>query len=595
MSEKVYIRHFKDNYQLDLAYNGLINQNEIYEIINDEEIGNNYQKDKNDQKLFNPILDLIGSYDNLVKILKSKDLSVVEYIYLNKHKIHKLLYDNDSTIHVEIDFMSKFSDYYYLYYLILDQTELTNYNYDFKLIKKSYDLLIETDFGIKKVILAKITNVLINNYEGENEDNQEDCEKMKKKCEEDINNNKDLITVYKKDLDLDNINNDDVYITDIYTDIIKYLIINKKLDESNETINLLNGIEIKNLRLNKPLFDALKEVLVEKNLEDFTLKDYDDFYDDNKLTFYYILFEYIFKSPDYVFQIPFLLETRNNVIQIINNNLILLSTEIKKGKNNSPTSKLKRVLGYFVEYEYYFQKGLEAKKNKKEQRPSIDSKENNQGDDKKSQNSNLYSNNYESNNSSSVFHSSNPSSSSQSPFDKSDFRNKSNSNPNSFFNYTISGEKEIDKSNDLAYLILSESKFTMKVKYDKAKKEVIINYISVEFKIKDENGDDQMITREIGDVKNYEPENATLKSKYEKFKEYLQKVESETKGKYKNEQEIQIELKIKMQNYGDYNVNCTFCVEDEEFTESEILGDTDFTGLGCLVNKLDELNELVLI
>jgi len=592
MSEKVYIRHFKDNYQLDLAYNGLINQNEIYEIINDEEIGNNYQKDKNDQKLFNPILDLIGSYDNLVKILKSKDLSVVEYIYLNKHKIHKLLYDNDSTIHVEIDFMSKFSDYYYLYYLILDQTELTNYNYDFKLIKKSYDLLIETDFGIKKVILAKITNVLINNYEGENEDNQEDCEKMKKKCEEDINNNKDLLTVYKKDLDLDNINNDDVYITDIYTDIIKYLIINKKLDESNETINLLNGIEIKNLRLNKPLFDALKEVLVEKNLEDFTLKDYDDFYDDNKLTFYYILFEYIFKSPDYVFQIPFLLETRNNVIQIINNNLIPLASEIKKGKNNSPTSKLKRVLGYFVEYEYYFQKGLEAKKNKKEQRPSIDSKENNQGDDKKSQNSNLYSNNYESNNSSSFFNSSNPSSSSQSPFDKSDYKNKSKSNPNSYFNYTISGAKEIDKNNDLAYLILSESEFIMNVKYDKAKKEVIINYISVKFKIKDEIGEDQMIEREISEVLNYEPEIDTLKSNYEKFKDYLKKVESEIKGKYKNEEEIEIKLKIKMQNYGEYNVNCIFCVDDEEFTEEKILGDTDYTGLGCFVNRLDELNEL---
>ena len=591
MSEKVYIRHFKDNYQLDLAYNGLINQNEIYEIINDEEIGNNYQKVKNDQKLFNPILDLIGSYDNLVKILKSKDLSVVEYIYLNKHKIHKLLYDNDSTIHVEIDFMSKFSDYYYLYYLILDQTELTNYNYDFKLIKKSYDLLIETDFGIKKVILAKITNVLINNYEGENEDNQEDCEKMKKKCEEDINNNKDLLTVYKKDLDLDNINNDDVYITDIYTDIIKYLIINKKLDESNETINLLNGIEIKNLRLNKPLFDALKEVLVEKNLEDFTLKDYDDFYDDNKLTFYYILFEYIFKSPDYVFQIPFLLETRNNVIQIINNNLITLATEIKKGKNNSPTSKLKRVLGYFVEYEYYFQKGLEAKKNKKELRPSIDSKENNQGDDKKSQNSNLYSNNYESNNSSSFFNSSNPSSSSQSPFDKSDYKNKSKSNPNSYFNYTISGAKEIDKNNDLAYLILSESEFIMKVKYDEAKKEVIINYISVKFKIKDEIGEDQMIEREISEIINYEPEIGVLKSNYEKFKDYLKKVESEIKGKYKNEEEIEIKLKIKMQNYGEYNVNCIFCVGDEEFTEEKILGETDYTGLGCFVNKLDELNE----
>ena len=180
MQEKTYVKHFKDNYPLDLAYNALINQNEIFEIINDEEISNNYEKEKIDRKLLNPIFELIGSYDNLVKILKSKDLSVVEYIYLNKYKIHKLLYEYDSTIHIETDFMSKFSDYYYLYYLIIFQTELTNFNYDFKLVQKSYDLLIEADFGIKKIILAKITKAVINNYESENEENQDDCQKMEK-------------------------------------------------------------------------------------------------------------------------------------------------------------------------------------------------------------------------------------------------------------------------------------------------------------------------------------------------------------------------------------------------------------------------------
>jgi hypothetical protein len=41
MQEKTYVKHFKDNYPLDLAYNALINKNEIFEIINDEEISNN--------------------------------------------------------------------------------------------------------------------------------------------------------------------------------------------------------------------------------------------------------------------------------------------------------------------------------------------------------------------------------------------------------------------------------------------------------------------------------------------------------------------------------------------------------------------------
>lgn len=590
MQEKTYVKHFKDNYPLDLAYNALINQNEIFEIINDEEISNNYEKEKIDRKLLNPIFELIGSYDNLVKILKSKDLSVVEYIYLNKYKIHKLLYEYDSTIHIETDFMSKFSDYYYLYYLIIYQTELTNFNYDFKLVQKSYDLLIEADFGIKKIILAKITKAVINNYESENEENQDDCQKMEKKCEEEINNNKDLLTKYKKDLDLDNIDSDDVCITEIYTDIIKYLIINKELNESNETINLLNAIEIKNLRLNKPIFDALKEVLVEGNLSDFKFEEYDDFLEEDKLTFYYMLFEYILKSPEYVFQIPFLLEQRNKVIELIKNNLIDLASEIKKGKNNSPTSKLKRVLGFFVEYDYFYQKGLEEKKNRKEVRPSMESKENNQADLKGSQNSNAYSNNMNSDSNSSVFNSSNPSSSSQSPFDKSDYRNKSKNNPNSFFYYDISGEREVNKNNDLAFLILKESEITMNIKYDKAENECIINYINIKFKSNGENGE-QTNEREMSEVLDHEPENEELKNKYENFKEYLKKVEKEIKGKYKNEEEeVEIVMKIKMKNSEEYNVDCTFCIQEDNFTDEDFLRKNDNTGLGLLVTKLDELS-----
>ena len=544
MQEKTYVKHFKDNYPLDLAYNALINQNEIFEIINDEEISNNYEKEKIDRKLLNPIFELIGSYDNLVKILKSKDLSVVEYIYLNKYKIHKLLYEFDSTIHIETDFMSKFSDYYYLYYLIIFQTELTNFNYDFKLVQKSYDLLIEADFGIKKIILAKITKAVINNYESENEENQDDCQKMEKKCEEEINNNKDLLTKYKKDLDLDNIDSDDVCITEIYTDIIKYLIINNELNESNETINLLNAIEIKNLRLNKPIFDALKEVLVEDNLSDFKFKEYDDFLEEDKLTFYYMLFEYILKSPEYVFQIPFLLEQRNKVIELIKNNLIDLASEIKKGKNNSPTSKLKRVLGFFVEYDYFYQKGLEEKKNRKEVRPSMESKENNQADLKGSQNSNAYSNNMNSDSNSSVFNSSNPSS----------------------------------------------SRITMNIKYDKAENECIINYINIKFKSNGENGE-QTNEREMSEVLDHEPENEELKNKYENFKEYLKKVEKEIKGKYKNEEEeVEIVMKIKMKNSEEYNVDCTFCIQEDNFTDEDFLRKNDNTGLGLLVTKLDELS-----
>ncbi len=134
----------------------------------------------------------------------------------------------------------------------------------------------------------------------------------------------DIIEKYKNEpnkniigLDFDKIKDDDIAITEIYSDIIKSLIINNKLDESEETINLLKEIEIKSVRLNKNLFESLSEVLIEKYLNRYEILNYNDLFNDEKITFYFILFEYILKSSDYIFHIPFLFKTRNNIKELI--------------------------------------------------------------------------------------------------------------------------------------------------------------------------------------------------------------------------------------------------------------------------------------
>lgn len=587
---KTYIRHFKDNFKLDLAYNGLINSNEIFEIINDEEICNNNDKEKEEQKQFNPLFDLIENYDYLIQILKSQDLNVIEYIYLNKYKIHKILYDKDSTIHVELDFMSEFPDYYYLYYLIMEQKELTNYNYDFQIIKNAYDMHTNSDFDIKKIILAKITIALINNYDNETDENEEDCQKMKDICEKSINECKNSLLEFSKDLDFESLVSSDVYITEIYTDILKYLIINKKLDDSEETVDLLNALELKKLRINKPIFEALKEVLIKENLEDFKLEKYEDFSNDKKLTFYYMLFEYILKSRDYIFHIPFLLETRDNIIQIIKKNLVEFSSELKKGKNKSPSHKLKVVLDHFIEYDYYYQKGLGAKKHKKEEiKPSRESKDSNSHSNaRESQNSNLSNNNINNNTDSSVFNSSessNKSSSSQSPFENSDFQKRSN--PNSFFNYDISGQREIDKSKDIAYLILTDSVFTILVKKIDQKGEANVDYKSIIYKFREDNIEQEKAIT-ITEIRNYEPEGDELKTPFNKFKDYLTKIETELKERYTSEKEKEIVMKIKMKNHIGYIINCDFSVNNEKYTDEDFLDKGEHQGLSCMVNQLEE-------
>ena len=574
MSDKIYIRHFKNNNKLDLLYNGLINHNEIYDILNNDEFEEyEYQ---NDKKVLNPILDLLNNYEDLIKILQSKETNIIEFMYLIKHKIFKILYDNDKTIFINIDLVSKFSDFYYLYYLIIEEKEITNFNYDFKLIKQCYDFLTTSKDVIQKVILSKIIIALINNYEGETDENQNDCLKLKQLCIENINKNKNNLNKYKIDLDLDYLDNPFVEITEIYSDILKYLIINNKLDESEETIDLLTALEIKNLRLNNSLFNSLKEVLIEKNLKNYEIKEYTDLFEENKIAFYFILFKYIFKDSAYIYQIPFLNEQRKNIIEIIKNNLQKFSSELKHDRNKSQNNKLKLFLEYFIEYEYYYQKGLEVKKKMKEESNSFTL---NVRDNSLNSNNSSFNNTNSLNNSSDY---NNKSSENINPFDKSSYLNRDNQN--SLSNYEENGQNQFDKTQDLAFLILLESEFTFRVKYEKENDKLNFRFTKINIK-----NLDKIIS--IDEVKEYTSEDFNINNYYKKFIYYLKTIENEFQI-YKSEKEMEISMKIKMQSENNFKVNCLFSInnnregEEMKFIDENFLNESNHTGLGSLVDEI---------
>jgi len=75
---------------------------------------------------------------------------------------------------------------------------------------------------------------------------------------------------------------------------------------------------------------------------------------------------------------------------------------------------------------------------------------------------------------------------------------------------------------------------------------------------------------------------------YQKFLEYLNKFEKELKNSYKIEKEIEIELKFKMSNFGEYIVNCDLFINDECFNDKNILKSSDHQGLYYLINTLSE-------
>ena len=579
-----------ENKKLNLSYNGLINQNEIFDKENENKENAKKKSIENsdickDERFPNPLCGLLDGQNNLNLILENKDMSVLEYLYLNRFVVHQLLYKEDTIIKVELDYISGFKDYYYLYLLIKEESAINNYNYDFSFVKKAFDFQTETEKKIEKIIRTKIALTIIKVYTDQNEENREDCKKMEKSCKDYLIESKNILDKYKIEIDLDNLYDDDIHINEIYIGILKYLIINQKLDESTETSNLLNELDLKNLRINKDIFEALKEVLTEKNLQNYKIESFEDlFQSEKKLIFYYTLFEYILKDYIYIYEIPFLIEQRNNIIKIIKENLYSFYSEIKDGEKDT-INKLKKVLGFFIEFDYYYEKSKKLKKYKKKESMSSNNNysSNNQSNNSINPNNILASQN----SSSSNFHSSN-SSGDGNPFDKDSYKNRG---PQGFSFFSESGEREYEKDKDRAYLILTNSEFIFKIKYDKEQDKAKITFTKISYI--DKNKETNTVSYD--DIfNNISSDDNNINSNFDKFKQYLNDIEKDISDRYKIENEIEIKLSInlKSEKNNKLEVNSNFVINDNEkrdennFADEDILESNTHTGLGCLLDAI---------
>ena len=576
-----YKRYLNIDKKLCLSYNGLRIQNEIYEILKDDELSKEGNK-----KIINPFFELIANFNGIDSILKLEE--PLEYIYLNRYKIHKILYDDDNSINIDEKIVTKFTDYYYLYYLIWCQDVVVNYKYNFKLVENAYDMQITAKKDIKKIILAKIAITIIDNYcsNGDNNDVDilDECEKYKTVCIKKINENKNVLEKYKIDLDLDNLEKSEVSLEDIYSDIISTLIIKKELNESEETLNILNELEIKKIRLNKTIFDSLLKALTEKNLKEYIIDDFNDFFNEKIINFYSILFEYILKSTDYINFIPFLSEIQIKIKKLVKENMKELYTYFKRNKNKNSTDKLKKVLNYFVELEYYLNIGEEE--SKKILNDSVDSKNldkpmNKNGDKLMSNERSSY---HDSDN---MISSSGLNSSSSYRF--SSLLNGNNTNPNSYSNYEVSKKSKSELRKDKAYKILSDSTFIFNVKYNQSRKEADIGYKKIRYL--DESNNYCELTRD--ELINIESDDEQLNGKYGEFLQFLGKVDDEIKIRYKRKKETEIHLTFLIQNYENFTMVCEYHINDKEvrdtdFKDENILNEqSDLQGLNCMLEALN--------
>ena len=573
--EKMYKKYFNDN-RLDLSYNGLINQSELFKELGKESNINN----ENDLKLKNPLGELIQDFDSIKIILEKEGINPMLYLYLNRKNIHNILYAEDANIVITKDMMNNLTDYIYLYLLIKEVSELVNYKYDLDIITKARNMEITAKFKITKIILCKIIKALIKNNENEEEDDEveEKCKEFEKHCNEEIKQHKGELKNYKVDLDLDKLEEDDdkTGIEVIYSDIIKTLILKDKLKLFIES-DFLKELEIKDLRLTPIIFDGLLKAFNEKKIIDkYKIEKLEDLENEEKLIFYQVLFEYILKDSIYICYIPFLIDTRKKIIEIIHEekNIEYLAEEFKKTKSDD--IKLKKVLSYFIELDYLKKKF----KQKREEIKLMSSQQNS-----KIQNSQSRENKYSSNSESQIIQdNSSYNQSSGNPFDGSSYQNRSGPS-GGLSSYEQSGEIQMNLTNERAHQILTYSTFKITVQKNNNINNIIYDSISY----KDKDGQIQKIS--IEEVKNLSSKEPNLNENYKKFIGYLDKVEKEFKDGYENDEEKMIlTMRFTMQNA--YYVNCLFTIEDDsinerEFTDENILNNNNHNGLYSTRNAMN--------
>lgn len=568
MAKMKYGKYIENNKRLNLSYNGLMLQNEIYGIFYEDEI-----KNENFKKIINPFYELFNNYDYITFILERNDLNPLEFLYLNRQKIHEILYDFDNTITIKEEMLKEYTDYYYLYCLINYQSVLINFKYNFQIVQDAYDKQIISKGIINKIIMSKIVITIIENFLAEEDDNniKDKCMNIQNKCIEYINKNKEELNRYQKDLDLENLVKSEVSVEDIYSDIIYNLITNNKL---NESVEILNQLEMKKIRLNKTIFVSIKNAFSEGNINDYEISEYNDFFKQDKINFYNILFEYILKSSDYIIYIPFLNKMRTKILEKVKENLYELYNyfELNRKKSDNSISKLKQVLNYFIELNYFLNK---AKANKKQiAKPlQIDSKNSSMTNNQRSYNQSEYS--------SSIVNSSSYG------FDNPSYE-KRNNNPNSFSNYEISGKSISELKQEIAFNILSNSNIVIILEHKEGK--TTVEYRKISYK----DISDNICELSLDQLKKIGSEDSELNSKYGQFIIFLDRIEAELISQYKRNDKTEINLKFIMDNYENYYINCLYeiNINDDNVTETEFkdenILDNNFTfsGLNYMLSAL---------
>ena len=315
-------------------HNNIINKFELLKFVNKK---TGYLIDEGD-----PTFKLINNFSEINTLLNNNS-DKFKFIYFNKTKIKQILYDCEKDIIIDSDKIENtLYNLFYLSLLVTENKEIINYKYSIDYIKQLNEFNERNNLKLKKIISSKIILDLIDYFVGFEEYN-EDFESPFINIK---NNNINIIKENNNILDQYNLKYKDFInksIDEIYSDIIKTLL--HKYKNYNNMYDVIEELDLEKIDITNSIFKEISKILSnDKNIIEKRIKDINDFLNEDKIEFYYILLKFILKNPIYIYQIPFLIDTRKFILKNMNS---------LKGGGNIEKEKLEYLIKALTGSKYY--------------------------------------------------------------------------------------------------------------------------------------------------------------------------------------------------------------------------------------------------
>ena len=539
----------------------------------------------------NKIFDLFNIKD-IKKIILIDEENIYKFLYFNRQKINFILYENEDFIYVKENNNIELKIIFYLSLLIRENENIINYTYSIELIKNLNDKRKKEQKKIRKIMIAKILLEFIYNYKGidDSEKNyseyDDEVDRYIKENLETIHQNIDSIKKF-------NLNENDILsqkIDKLYSIVINNLIVNKKLDESQSTNDIIEQLDLKLINITKDIFDELVKILdKEKNyIKDFIISKREDLFDSKKLNFYYLLIKDILKSDFYIYQIPFLVEIRNEIIKIIKtNNFKYQFNNIQEKDIKNKIEYLFKAFSISINFHYNMHKSSEVINDKnviyisnldstiETQKLSINNKNSLNGGNIKAVNYFNY-NNYDSTDSNSFGF-----------YKCQSYLKEKEKSGRSFEPYedNIKYEEEKFKEyiNDKCFQIMYNSCYNFRVFKNNDKK--MIKYDNIIY-----NNNEEI---KINTLKNVTSGNKIIANNYKKLLSILTEIENKFKDETRKNN-FKCQLKFETENFLNniFNVNCHYNIQIVNENETSNFKDENILENGLKEGIMFAINEI---